>query len=835
MPVFASRRGRFRSPGVRTEPERIVLEAAAEPEPSARPAVRIYVGTEDGQHRAERVLIWSIEQVRDPARRYEIHLMKDLAGFDRRRWLTGFTNYRFLIPHFAGGAGRAIYNDVDQIYLADPAELFDTAMDGHGFLSVSARDTSVMLIDCRRMAKVWTAELARRQRRKAIERRAQAHWGRLDGAWNARDLEYAAGRSKVLHFTTIHTQPWQPFPEAFVYQSNAAGGVWHDLERSADASGFHVFSLAHPSLSFRDAAARRRGGGDDVPLPGEAAGELRALLAEEQPGTLLDFRLGFDPPPPRWKSAAGGHADVVALRLERSSASAAGDDERHHDGVIAVGALEHLDEADVAWVLHELFARARRFVFAFVADQPRPARPRDAFWWFARFEAASRFWPAVRWRLALGGAAGVRVRDGGRRARPPRVWVLADEKAGHSTQSLGLAQRLGWPYEEKKLRFTALSRISNRLRGASLLGLDRCLSAALAPPWPDLVIATGKRAAPVARWIGEQSRGRTRLVQLGRKGGDNAAAFDLVVSCAHFRLPSHPRRIETLAPLSAASEERLVEAARRWGAIFAGAARPRVGLIVGGSSATHRFDADTARRMAESVREWTAAAGGSLFVITSPRTGAEATEALAAALGERVPSSAQPGSAGEEGISVHLHRWKKGAPDNPYLGFLAVPDVLVVSGESESMLAEAVATGKPVYIYPLPERPPKLRLRFARAVTARAHSRPRKDDKGTVRPQQGGEYLCARLIERGLVRPPRDLNLLHAGLVERGAAFFFGAPLTTEPRPPLDEIDAVAERVRALFGNAFGGESEAAQDSKGGHDEMGRTGRLIPLLRDLRS
>src|SRR4030095_17177371 len=104
-----------RPPGFRDRPERVVLGARAAR--SAKPPVRIFVGTEPGQYRAERVFIWSIEQVRDPTRDYEIHLMADLRGFDRRRWLTGFTNYRFAIPHFAGGAGRAIYNAPDQIYL----------------------------------------------------------------------------------------------------------------------------------------------------------------------------------------------------------------------------------------------------------------------------------------------------------------------------------------------------------------------------------------------------------------------------------------------------------------------------------------------------------------------------------------------------------------------------------------------------------------------------------------------------------------------------------------------------------------------------------------------
>src|SRR5260221_6360123 len=137
-------------PGSRPRPARIVLDVRDGVTGSAKPPVRMFVGTEPAQYRAERVFVWSVEQARDPSRVYEIYLMADLAGFDRRRWLTGFTNYRFAIPHFAGGSGRAIYNDVDQIYLRDPAELFDMDMGDAGFLSITARDTSVMLIDCAR-------------------------------------------------------------------------------------------------------------------------------------------------------------------------------------------------------------------------------------------------------------------------------------------------------------------------------------------------------------------------------------------------------------------------------------------------------------------------------------------------------------------------------------------------------------------------------------------------------------------------------------------------------------------------------------------------------------
>src|SRR3546814_16303411 len=83
-----------------------------------------------------------IRQVLDPARRYEFYLMRDWQGFDRDRWKTGFTNYRYAIPHMAGGTGRAIYNDVDQVYLGDPAELFDIDMEGAGQLCIAERETA---------------------------------------------------------------------------------------------------------------------------------------------------------------------------------------------------------------------------------------------------------------------------------------------------------------------------------------------------------------------------------------------------------------------------------------------------------------------------------------------------------------------------------------------------------------------------------------------------------------------------------------------------------------------------------------------------------------------
>jgi hypothetical protein len=164
--------------------------------------------------------------------------MKDLLGFDRRKWKTGFTRYRYAIPALAGSKGRAIYNDVDQIYLADPAELFDLDMNGKGQLGINESENSVMLLDCDSMSRIWEYSGAQHGK-KHRDFRAAVHaaglWGLMPGVWNARDAEYVAGESKLLHFTTLQTQPWQPFPHQLKYEDHPLSEVWSALEREADA------------------------------------------------------------------------------------------------------------------------------------------------------------------------------------------------------------------------------------------------------------------------------------------------------------------------------------------------------------------------------------------------------------------------------------------------------------------------------------------------------------------------------------------------------------------------------------------------------------------------
>jgi len=414
-----------RPDGHRPSPEVVVLEAASGSE--AKPPVRIYLGTEPRQFRAERVFVWSIDQVRDPARRYEINLMKDLAGFDRHDWKTGFTNFRYAIPLLAGGQGRAIYNDVDQIYLSDPAELFDLDMQGCGQMSITRRETSVMLLDCEKMLPIWDVEAARHGKRhkhfRAEVAAVDGLWRQLPGIWNARDDEFVEGESKLLHYTTLQTQPWQPFPEQLKYRHNPNGHAWERLEKVADEAGYTVFTRDRPSrrhaeLLERYAGLHRANSMPDNPalqawMAGEMADrqvrDVSRRIQQSDASSILHFLSGraetygaaLAPPSP-WKDVSIACFDPACERNAASPGEA-------YDGVICIDALHWYSDEDIPWLLDEMFRRARRFVYASIDCYPSladsapvddgPVTVAPASWWREQMEGAARRCPGVPWTL----------------------------------------------------------------------------------------------------------------------------------------------------------------------------------------------------------------------------------------------------------------------------------------------------------------------------------------------------------------------------------------------------------------------------------------------------
>ncbi|MEQ8485547.1 MAG: ELM1/GtrOC1 family putative glycosyltransferase [Pseudomonadales bacterium] len=769
-------------------PPCLVLPAAADGPP--RDPVRIFLGTEDRQARALRVFLYAIEQHRDRAREYRIYLMKDLPGFDRRGWRTGFTLYRFAIPEFAGGTGRAIYNDVDQIYTADPALLFDQPMGSHGYLAVSADDTSVMLMDCARMLPHWHLQAARAGSKRALGAAATGAglWGPLDGGWNARDLEYVEGRSRLLHYTALHLQPWMPEPERYSYQSHPLGEVWWRAERAADAAGYQPFTAERPSPWFAAAcralaATPTTGASPPADLP-----DVRSLLWCT-PGPAGDQR-----PPLRtdtlmhW-SAADGAPPAAAASV---------------DAVAVSGVLERLPAEDVPWWLERCCTLAQRLLHVVIepppgGDSPPPGGDspppwRDEHWWRQALRRAVAAHPNLAWHLDIRGTDAIaRVRSEPRAtftaaAAPPRVWVLTGPRHGDAEQVRTLAQALGWPWEEKRLRYNALHHLPNLLLGASVASIDAAHGDGLAAPWPDVIIGCGKRSVPVARWVQEQSGGRTRLVFLGRPWAP-LSWFDLVVTTPQYGLPVRHNVYVNALPLNRPTITRPEADLDAWRQRLAALPKPWLGLLVGGAARPHRLDAAAARALARQAADLARRRGGSLLITTSPRTGRAAVEALF------------------DGVDVpaYRHRWERDDGGNPLPAYLSLCDEFVVTADSASMLADAVSTGRPVTLAPLPQRWLQAR-RLGRRLGDLLLGQQRLSHRGTPKQQNGRQRLYDRLVELGLVQTLRDVERLQAPLLQRGVITLLDAAADPNAGRPAaavalpDELEITASRIRERLG-----------------------------------
>jgi len=339
----------------------------------------------------------------------------------------------------------------------------------------------------------------------------------------------------------------------------------------------------------------------------------------------------------------------------------------------------------------------------------------------------------------------------------PRVWVLMGQKAGDNAQLLALAEGLGWRYEAKRLAYRPTELVTNLLFDATLLGRAGDASTRLEPPWPDLVLSAGRRSEPVARWIRSRAERPPKLVHVGRPWRE-PGRFDLVIVTPQYRIAHGPGVMWNPLPLHGANAKRLAAAAAAWEPKLAALPRPRVAVLVGGSSELFTLGTRTAARLAREAGDLVRDRGGALLVTTSARTSVRAASALRDALD----------------VPAHVFRWVPGASDNPYWGYLALADAFVVTGDSVSMLAEACATGKPVYVFD-----------------------PGREASGALGDPEAA--IRGRVLSLGIPRLGRDIRRLHDELVRGGHAAFLGQPFGTRPAPPPDPLARAVAAVRALF------------------------------------
>ncbi|GAB4272491.1 MAG: hypothetical protein Kow0092_27560 [Deferrisomatales bacterium] len=314
-----------------------------------------------------------------------------------------------------------------------------------------------------------------------------------------------------------------------------------------------------------------------------------------------------------------------------------------------------------------------------------------------------------------------------------RALLLFGSKGGDNAQIRMLAARLQLPADSVQLSFNGLHVLPNFLRPSSLFSITRSARDHLAKAErPDVVISSGKRSYRAARWVKERFGARTTWIHLGRPWGPSRA-IDLVLTVPQYGLPQGenvcvlPYPIRTLE----FDDGRLAE--RR---------RPRLAVLVGGHSSTHKLDQATVAALVVEVRRLSTALGAQVTYLTSPRT----------------PPSVCATLRTQQAPGTEVRLWRRPPPGrttHEYRDLLHEATAFMVTSDSASMVADAFDTGKPVFVF-------RARKRLAARVASSVESTLRGLFAAPTRRGAGRwpQRLAASVITSGLLTPPRDMERL---------------------------------------------------------------------------
>ena len=265
------------------------------------------------------------------------------------------------------------------------------------------------------------------------------------------------------------------------------------------------------------------------------------------------------------------------------------------------------------------------------------------------------------------------------------AWILTDGRAGNLAPPKGLAATLGlrareWDVTPQRPYLWA----PPAFWPPGLLGVSREIDQKIAEELhsgpPAVLMSCGRRSVAAALELKRRTGALAVHIQNPRV---DARRFDLVVAPAHDRLTG-PNVEVTLGSLHGLTDAKLAEARTTWEAAFSQHPSPRIAVSIGGSNKAYCLDAATGVEIGRDLRALVDETGAGLMVTGSRRTDPAAWRAITDAL-----------------AGTDAYCWD-GSGANPYFGFLAWADQVIVTGDSVNMVSEAAATGKPVHVIPLP-------------------------------------------------------------------------------------------------------------------------------------
>jgi len=258
------------------------------------------------------------------------------------------------------------------------------------------------------------------------------------------------------------------------------------------------------------------------------------------------------------------------------------------------------------------------------------------------------------------------------------VLAISDGRAGNARQAEALARAVGGRVRDLRVAPGPPWRwFAPRCFPGSDAHVRRLAGNLFDGPAPDILVGCGRQAAFLLRVL-KRRWPDTFTVQIldPRVHRDT---FDVLVCPEHDGVAGH-NVVVSLTAMHDIDEAWLAKARHDFPQ-FEALPRPITTVLIGGTSPMLPLDAASLGHLFAHIEHLPQQQQGSVLLTTSRRT-PKSVEDLIGSL-----------------LSPHRHvRFRAGDPgDNPYAGFLAAADRIVVTPDSVNMISEAVAVGVPVF------------------------------------------------------------------------------------------------------------------------------------------
>jgi len=295
-------------------------------------------------------------------------------------------------------------------------------------------------------------------------------------------------------------------------------------------------------------------------------------------------------------------------------------------------------------------------------------------------------------------------------ARGLRIWIVTDGKAGDEIPCLGVAEELlgvrastlagpGAPPMDPRMRYPLTPTIQTYATGSievrriaprqpwvwfmpkgPIDPRDRPYEpgSPIAPPWPDILIASGRRSIAYVRTV-KQLAGDTTFAVILKDPRTHDHGADFVWVPEHDRA-KNPTFMRTLTTPHRFSPARIAAMRAGLPGAITDLPGPRIGLLLGGRTRLGPFSSDDRVRLCKGLATLKHDIGSFLITVsrrTPPGLLAEVKRAIGA---------------------TPCFIWDNVGP-NPYLGILAGSDAIIATGDSHTMISEAAAAGTPLMIF----------------------------------------------------------------------------------------------------------------------------------------